>query len=231
MVIRFLQRNFQSIKDNFLFFYKKVRKFFRKTIKISKYYVKKYFKKLNKERIRIYEEYPELIETFQLITIYLFAIITYTKYLKSVFRVYPKVVKLLVPFCQVLGELPIFFFLGHVNYSYIFYTVINQLLYRRRIIHFSPRIRFHILYIMLLEILQSVTFEWIAFFFKTDKKTMRPMLETLFSMNFLFFYFVYIYSFIMGLKNRLPYFPPFLQFLNLITDSALFWIGLAKVKK
>lgn len=231
---RFFEQNFPEIKEKILFFSKKVKKLGRKAIKISTYYFKKYFKKLNKEITRINKEYPELIETFQLITIYVFALITFSKYIKTILRFYPRLLKILVPFCEITGESPLFFYLGHQNYSYIFYSIISQILYRRKYIQFSPKIRFHLVYIMLLEILQSVVIQWLFFFFQTDKalgQQMKPMVATILGTNFLFFYSIYIYSFIMGLRNLLPYLPPFLNFFNLFVDSALFWVGLVNKKK
>jgi len=231
---RFFERNFPEIKEKILVFSKKVKKFFKKVIKISKYYFKKYWKKLNKEITRINKDYPELIETFQLITIYILAFITFSKYIKSMLRYYPRLLKILVPFCEITGESSLFFYLGHQNYSYIFYTVLTQLLYRRKYIQFSPKIRFHIVYIMLLEILQSVIIQWLFFFFSTDKalgQQMKPMIATILGTNFFFFYCIYVYSLIMGLKNVLPYFPPVLNFFNLFVDSALFWVGLVNINK
>jgi hypothetical protein len=43
-----------------------------------------------------------------------------------------------------------------------------------------------------------------------------------------------MYSLIMGLRNSLPYFPrvlPVLHFFNLLVDSSLFWVGLARKDK
>jgi hypothetical protein len=231
---RFFEQNFPELKEKIHFFSKKAKKFFTKVIKFLKFYFKKYLKKLNKERIRINKEHPEVIEMFQLITIYIFALITFSKYIKGMLRYYPRLLKILVPFCEITGESPLFFYLGHPNYSYLFYTFISQILHRKKFIKFSDKIRFHLIYIMLLEMLQSVIIQWIFFFFQIDRSVgmqMRPMIATILGTNFLCFYFIYIYSFIMGLRNSLPYFPPALHFFNLFVDSSLFWVGLVQKDK
>jgi hypothetical protein len=231
---RFFERNFPELTEKISLFSKKVKKFFTKVVKFLRYYLKKYFKKLNKEIIRINKEHPEVIEMFQLITIYIFALITFSKYIKGMLRYYPRLLKILVPFCEITGESPLFFYLGHPNYSYLFYTFMGQVLHRKKFIKFSDKIRFHIIYIMLLEMIQSAIVQWIFFFFQIDRAAgieMRPMLGTIFGTNFLCFYLIYIYSLIMGLKNSLPYFPPALHFLNLCVDSSLFWVGLVQKDK
>jgi hypothetical protein len=230
---QFFEEHFPESIEKITFFQKRIKKFFKKLIKFLKFY----FKKINKKRIRIAKEHPEIIEMFQLITIYIFALITFSKYVKGMLRYYPRLLKILVPFCEITGESPLFFYIGHPNYSYLLYTFMSQILHRKKFIQFSDKIRFHIIYIMLLEMLQSVIFQWVIFFFQIDRVggiEMRPMLINIFGTSFIWFYCIYMYSLIMGLRNSLPYFPrvlPVLHFFNLLVDSSLFWVGLARKDK
>lgn len=236
---RFFERHFPALTEKIYFFSKKVKKFFRKVIKFLKYYFKKYLKKLNKKRIRIGKEHPELIENFQLTTIYMIACLVLAKYIKNLVFYYPLILKILVPFCNIIGETPIFAFIGEPTYSFIVYTVITNVMYRKKIlinyrINIPDKIRFHVTYIMILEILLSVAIEWLVFFFEIDRATgvaSEAIILSLLASMGLFVYLIYVYSWIMGLRNTIPTFPSILHFFNLVVDSSLFWNQLIRIDK
>jgi hypothetical protein len=215
---------FQHLKNFFIFLKNKLSFFLKKSLKATKDFLH-YLKEIN-------PNYRVHIENCQLSSIYLLCFISTAKYLKSVILYYPPLIRYLIPFCETICDSPFFAYVGNTDASMFYYPLLTQIVFQRRferIIKFSDKIRFHITYVLLLDLFQTVVMYWALLYFSPEFSTIEEIylyLPATFSFIFLVFYLIFLYSYIAGLRSLVPVLKGPFKLLKPFVENSAFSVGL-----
>lgn len=148
---------------------------------------------------------------------------------------FPEFYARIIPFSKEIMDSYIFKFFCVPDKTYAIYLFVHEMIVFRPYFNFSILVRFHILYIMTLEmILNGVIVWWDCLFnYELDRYTYKYIDKALayqfFSGLFFIFFSIYVYGYIRGLRNKLPVLPhPYLQ---KIPDSIAFWLQIRKINE
>ena len=217
---------FTRLQNFFVFFKKKLSLFWKKG--------KKRVKRLSKYFKKVAAEHSFFIESCQLSVIYLLCLVSTAKSVRSLVLIYPPVVRFLFPFCETICDFPLFFYIGNSDYSVFYYPILTQIVFQKRFVHFSEKIRFHISYVLLLDLFQSVILYWIVLYFGpefTEPVDVEIYLPIILSIFFSIFHVIYVYSYIMGLRKLIPELIGPFKLLSPFVKSCAFSVGLVKKEK
>jgi hypothetical protein len=202
-------------------------KFFQKLLhwftKISKR-----FRKTAKRNRRIFEQ-------FQLTFIYFFAVVVLTYTIKNSLGYFPEMLFRLFPFLVPVFDIQALKILAAPEKTFILYMLIIEIFLNRSFFNFSILVKFNVLLIFILEMLQNLIVSYWDILFNRELDVLNggvviARTATMFFYFFLFIFFfaLYLYSFICSLKGVFPKFPGILKS---ITDSVAFWLQLKLFKK
>jgi len=195
------------------------------------------FGKIFKKSLKIFQDFDRfgkkkknILEKIQLSFIYFFALTTLMITVNLYLGFFPELYAKFIPFSKEILASPLAFYIASPEKTFIFYLLINELIIIRSFFNFSVIIRFHILYIIILEMILNALVSWWDFLCNkeideyTYKFIDKVVGQQFFSGIFLIFFSIYLYSYIQAMRNKLPKLHhPVLQ---KIPDSAAFWLKL-----
>lgn len=183
---------------------------------------------------RIGKKKKKTFEKIQLTFIYFFALATLIITINLYLGFFPELYANFIPFSKEILASPLALYIASPGKTFILYLLINELIIIRSFFNFSVIIRFHILYIIILEMIMNALINWWDFLCNkeideyTYKFIDRVIAQEFFSGIFLIFFSIYFYSYIQAMRNKLPKLPhPVLQ---KIPDSAAFWLQLQRTE-
>jgi len=193
----------------------KIIKFFKKIIKI-----------INKNSKKNYK----FFQSIQLTFIYFFATIVLLYTIQNSLGSIPDLLLTFFPFFEKILKFPLLKILAAPEKTFILYLLVLEVLINRPIFNFSLLVKFNVLFIVILEMIQNLTITYWDLLFTREigmlsGNTFLDKYATInfYSILFIYFFGVYIYSYIRGLKGLFPSFKNFLL-LESIVDSVAFWL-------
>lgn len=183
---------------------------------------------------RLGKKKKKTFEKIQLTFIYFFALATLIITVNLYLGFFPELYANFIPFSKEILASPLALYIASPGKTFILYLLINELIIIRSFFNFSVIIRFHILYIIILEMIMNALINWWDFLCNkeideyTYKFIDRVIAQEFFSGIFLLFFSIYFYSYIQAMRNKLPKLPHAL--LQKIPDSAAFWLQLQRTE-
>lgn len=205
--------------------------FFQKLIKNFKKAFKKFifsFQKTTKKHRKIFEQ-------FQLTFIYFFAVVVLTYTIKNSLGYFPEMLFKLFPFIVPIFDIQALKILAAPEKTFVIYMLILEIFINRSHFNFSLIVKFNVLLIFLLEMLQNLIVSYWDILFNRELDVFnggiviaRNATMFFYCFLFLFFFVLYLYSFIASLFGFFPVFPGVLK---IITDSVAFWLQIKPSKE
>lgn len=197
--------------------------FFQNILKTIKNIIKN-FRKSSKK-------YKNTYQKIQLTFIYFLATVVLMYLTQASIGYFPEVLLKLIPFSKEILGLRVLKFLATPEKTFILYLIITETIINRPVFKFSILVKFNILYIFILEMVQNLFICcWdLLFSREMDLFSGRIMDKNtsifFFCIFFLSFFTIYLHSYWQALQGRFPTLPWFLQ---KIVDSVLFWLQIKK---
>lgn len=205
--------------------------FFQKLIKELKKRLKKFllsFQKTTKKHRRTFEQ-------FQLTLIYFCALVVLTYTIKNSLGYFPEMLFKLFPFLVPIFDIQALKILAAPEKTFVVYMLILELFINRSHFNFSLIVKFNVLLIFILEMLQNLIISYWDILFNRELDVFNGGIviarnaTMLFScFLFLFFFALYLYSYIVSFLGFFPVFPGILK---IITDSVAFWLQIKPYKE
>lgn len=186
----------------------------------------KLVRKTNKKNRKIFER-------FQLTFIYFFAIVVLAYSIRNSLGYFPEALSFILPFFTPLFEIQALKILAAPEKTFLLYMLILEMCINRSYLNFSLLVKFNILLIFLLEMLQNLLISFWDLLFNRELDILRGGMVviaknatiTFYSILFLFFFSLYMYAYILSLKGQIPTFPGILK--N-VTESVAFWLQIKR---
>lgn len=202
-------------------------KFFQKLINwLTK--ISKRFRKTAKTNRRIFER-------FQLTFIYFFAVVVLTYTIRNSLGYFPEMLFRLFPFLVPIFDIQALKILAAPEKTFVLYMLIIEIFLNRSFFNFSVLVKFNVLLIFILEMLQNLLVSYWDILFNRELDVLnggvviaRTATMFFYFFLFLFFFALYLYSYLSSLKGVFPKFPGVLKS---ITDSVAFWLQIKLLKK
>lgn len=209
-------------------------KFFQKLFKS----IKEYFEKIRQNFHEFSVNSPTTLQNIQLCFIYFFAVVDLLhSVLNNVFSLeyFPEMLTPFLPFIKGIIFSPFFQIWASPEKVFFLSYVVIELMIIRSVFQFSKLIKYNILLIFALLMLQSLAVSYWDIFFHREVVigvsrwsvdqgaliyTDKDLAINFFFHTFLFFIFLYIYSFIRGLQGKFVTIPT----MEWLTDSIAFWL-------
>lgn len=192
------------------------------------------FVKRIKKFIKIFQKnaskYKNTFQRIQLTFIYFFAIVVLIYSIKSFLGYIPEVMFTVFPFLQQILDFPLLKILATPEKTFILYLVVLEILINRSILNFSLLVKFNVLLIFLLEMVQNLVVSYWDLFSNREIEIgalnssgllMRNITILFFCIFFFFFLSTYLYCYFQSLKGLFPVFPGPMQRL---IESVAFWL-------
>jgi hypothetical protein len=193
--------------------------------------IKKFIKLFQKKT----QQQKNTLERIQLTFIYFFAIVVLFYSVKGSLGFFPETLFLIFPFFQQILEIQILKFFATPEKTFLLYLFVLEYLINRSIFNLSLLVKFNILLIFILEMMQNLVISYWDLLFSRDLEILsanaifsKTSTIFFFSIFFVFFFFIYLYSYYRGLKGLYPVLPGFLEF---ISESVAFWLQIKITKK
>nr|AIM52821.1 hypothetical protein [Ochromonas sp. CCMP1393]AIM52826.1 hypothetical protein [Ochromonas sp. CCMP1393] len=200
--------------------------FFQKSIKRIKKLIKLFKKNSRKHQITF--------QRIQLTCIYFCAVVVLMYTVRNIVGFFPEMLFQTFPFLAPVFSWPILRILATPEKTFILYLIILELFLNRSVFNFSTLVKFNVLLIFILEMLQNLVASWYDLLFIREALNMPglpvvPRTETVifFSIFFVIFIGLYLYAYIQSFFNCFPSYP---SLLKPITDSVAFWLQIKPVK-
>ena len=209
-------------------------KFFQKLFKS----IKEYFEKIRQNFHEFSVNSPTTLQNIQLCFIYFFAVVDLLhSVLNNVFSLeyFPEMLTPFLPFIKGIIFSPFFQIWASPEKVFFLSYIVIELMIIRSVFQFSKLIKYNILLIFALLMLQSLAVSYWDIFFHREVVigvsrwsvdqgaliyTDKDLAINFFFHTFLFFIFLYIYSFIRGLPGKFVTIPT----MEWLTDSIAFWL-------
>lgn len=206
-------------------------RFFEKIIKRFS----QFFASYNALYKKIYRENRQTIQRIQLTCIYALAMITLMFSFANCIGYFPDVMLEMVPFSTQIIQNPAVQYFATPEKIFFFYLLVIETIMNRPIFKMSVLIKYNILLIFILEMVQNLLISWWDLFFSREMDIFSgsQLTERSLGVEFLFLvyllsYTTYLYSYIQAMNGRFPVYPGIAQ--N-IPDSVAFWLRLRKIQK
>lgn len=194
-----------------------------------------WFTKISKRFRKIAKRNRRIFEQFQLTFIYFFAVVVLTYTIRNSLGYFPEILFRLFPFIVPIFDIQALKILAAPEKTFILYMLIIEIFLNRSFFNFSVLVKFNVLLIFILEMLQNLLVSYWDILFNRELDVLNggviiARTATMFFYFFLFIFFfaLYLYSYISSLKGVFPKFPGILKS---ITDSVAFWLQLKLFKK
>lgn len=179
-------------------------------------------------------KYQITFQRIQLTFIYFFALIVLSYMVKNMMGEFPQVFIRFLPFLDQVLDFELLKILSAPEKTFIFYLVILEFLINRSAFNFSILVKFNILLLFILEMLENlIASTWDLFFsreldvYAGNGMIIKELTDLFFSIFFVCFLIIYIYCFICAFRGRFPVFPGASR---IIIDSVGFWLQI-RMKK
>lgn len=176
----------------------------------------------------------KFFEWAQLTSIYFFAIIVLAYTIRNSLGYFPEMLFRLFPFLVPAFEIQALKILAAPEKTFLLYMLIIEMFLNRSFFNFSLLVKFNVLLIFILEMLQNLLVSYWDIFFNREVDGLnggvviaRTATMFFYFFLFLFFFGLYAYSYISSLLGIFPKFPGILK--N-ITDSVAFWLQIKLLK-
>jgi hypothetical protein len=200
--------------------------------------VNQYFQKIRQNFHEFSVNSPTILQNIQLTFIYFFALVDLLhNILNNVFSLeyFPEILTPFLPFIKGIIFSPFFQIWASPEKVFFLSYIVIELMIIRSVFQFSKLIKYNILLIFALLMLQSLAVSYWDIFFHREVVigvsrwaadqgaliyTDKDLAINFFFTTFLFFIFLYIYSFIRGLQGKFVTIPT----MEWLTDSIAFWL-------
>lgn len=177
---------------------------------------------------------PKIFERFQLTSIYFFAVVVLAYSIKNSLGYFPELLTLIFPFFDKIFDIKALKILVAPEKTFLLYLVILEICLNRSSFNFSLLIKFNVLLIFLLEMLQNLLISFWDLFINRELEVfdggmaaiMKNITVAFYSLLFLFFFALYLYSYVVSLKGHLPIYSGLLKY---VTDSVAFWLQIKRL--
>jgi hypothetical protein len=195
--------------------------------------IKKYFKNFQKTSFT----YKNTFQRIQLTFIYFFALVVLLYSIKSFLGYIPEILFTFFPFLQQILDFQVLKILATPEKTFILYLVVLEILINRSVFNFSLLVKFNVLLIFLLEMVQNLIASYWDLFsnreieiaaLNTSGLLMKNATILFFCVFFLFFFGTYLYSYIQSMRGL---FPVFWGPMQRLVDSVAFWLQIKIPKK
>lgn len=200
--------------------------------------VQNYFQKIRKNFQEFSSKSPTTLQNIQLTFIYFFALVDLLhSILTNVFSLeyFPEILIPFLPFIKGIIFSPFFQIWASPEKVFFLSYIVIEVMIVRSIFQFSKLIKYNILLIFALLMLQSLVISYWDIFFHREVSigvakwsadqgaliyTDKDLAITFFFDTFLLFVLIYLYCYIRGLQGKFATLP----FLEWLTDSIAFWL-------
>ena len=193
--------------------------------------IKKFIKLLQKTSKKNYL----IFQRFQLSFIYFFALVVLIYTIINSLGYFPEFLFKFFPFLEPILSIKALQILATPEKTFILYLIIIELLLNRSTFSFSILIKYNVLLIFVLEMLQNllITYWDILFtreldIFNGTTVVVKSATMIFFSFLFILNFSIYFYSFFQSFKGNIPIFKGPLKFLS---DSVSFWLQIKPAKE
>jgi hypothetical protein len=193
----------------------------------------KIFKKIKKYFQKVSEKYQRTYEQIQLTFIYFFATVVLMFLIQTSIGYFPDILYTIVPFSKEILSIKLLGIFTSPEKTFVLYLLIIEIIINRPILKFSILVKFNILLIFLLEMLQNLVINWWDVLFTRELDIFhgeayfnRSATIQFLTILFSFFYLLYVISYIAAMRGRFPVFPGILQ---KVVDSVAFWLQIKKI--
>jgi hypothetical protein len=196
-------------------------------VKRIKKLIKIFQKKTNKQK--------NTLQRIQLTFIYFFAIVVLFYSIKGSLGFFPETLFGFFPFFQQILEIKLLKFLATPEKTFLLYLFVLEYLINRSLFNLSLLVKFNVLLIFILEMIQNLVVSYWDLFF--NREVELSLSTTIFSKSitivffcifFVFFFGIYLYSYFRALQGLYPILPGFLAF---ISESVAFWLQIKVNRK
>ena len=175
----------------------------------------------------------KIFERFQLTFIYFLASVVLTYSIRNSLGYFPEILFSIFPFLPKVFDIQALKILAAPEKTFLLYMLILEMCINRSYLNFSLLIKFNVLLIFLLEMLQNLLISYWDLFFNRELDLLiggvavvaKNATMIFYSFLFLFFFILYVYSYFTSMNGKFPTFPGLLK---TITDSVAFWLQIKK---
>lgn len=206
----------------------------KKKTSSSKNFFTLFIKKIIKFLKNRSERDKKIVEQIQLSIIYFFATLVLMFLIQSSLGYFPNFLYIIVPFSKEILATKFFAFFTSPEKIFVLYLIIIEIVINRPILRFSILVKFNILLIFILEMIQNLVLNWwdLLFsreldLFQGDAYFSRNFFTSFLIVFFIFFYLLYLVSYFAAMRGRFPSYPGVLQ---KIIDSVAFWLQIRKIE-
>lgn len=184
------------------------------------------------KRVKRYIRYylNKVIDKVQLTIIYAYVSIVQVYGVQAIFGEFPNHYYDLIPFVRYIFKNSFFRFFSSPDRNFIISFLIAEYFVFRSTFRLSIVVRFHILYLLILELFQNLCYYTIDFLFVNEfypQIIPKTLLQKFVWNIYILFLLLSIYSYICGMRGKFPEFP---GVFNKITASIAFWFRIKKVE-
>jgi hypothetical protein len=185
--------------------------------------IQKILKKNSKKNYKIFQ-------SIQLTFIYFLATVVLLYTVQNSLGYLPNTLISIFPFFENLLNFPVLKILAAPEKTFILYLLILEVLINRPLFDFSLLIKFNVLFIFVLEMLQNLIISFWDLLFTREIGMIsgntffdKYAAMDFYSILFVYFFGIYFYSYLRGLRGLFPSFKN-LVLLQSIVDSVAFWL-------
>lgn len=172
-----------------------------------------------------------LLEKAELTLLYCFVILLQAVTVRNMFGEFPNKYYDLFPFLRYVFNAPFIKFLSIPGVSFGISLLLAECIAIRNTLNISVLVRYHTLYLLVLELFQNLFYFIIDFMF-TNEFYPHPISSEILQRGvwdiYIVFFLISVYSYLCGLFGKFPKFP---GIFNKITTSIAFWFRIKKAKK
>ena len=195
----------------------------------------KKFKKIFLSFQKTTKKHRKTFEQFQLTSIYFFAVVVLTYTIRNSLGYFPEMLFKLFPFLVPIFDIQALKILAAPEKTFVLYMLILEIFINRSHFNFSLIVKFNVLLIFLLEMIQNLIVSYWDILFNRELDVFnggiviaRNATMLFYCFLFLFFFALYFYSYIVSFLGFFPVFPGVLK---IITDSVAFWLQIKPSKE
>jgi hypothetical protein len=176
----------------------------------------------------------KIFQRIQLSFIYFFALVVLMYSIVNSLGFFPEVLLDFFPIFEKILSFQFLKILATPEKTFILYLLVLEILINRTFFNFSILVKFNVLLIFILEMVQNLLSSyWDLIFsrefdnFDSESVFFKYLLIVFYSIFFLSFFILYLYCYIQSLKGLFPVLPSFLQ---PVVDSVGFWLQIKITK-
>ena len=175
------------------------------------------------------KQYKKVLEILQLSFLYFFSFLVLIYSVKMYLGFLPGGIFSSIPLIQAIFNFQFLRFIAAPERTFFFYILTMELIINRNVFKVSKLVKYNILLIFILEMIQNVLLSYWELLFNRQISLVggpeisildKTLLISFFSGMFSFFTVIYGYSYIKALQGKFVTFP----YLEWLTDSIAFWL-------